>query len=264
MFDVITVSTNTYHTFSLEAALKGISRAGFRYLELACVRGWTEHFVLKGFTEADVENLKKKCALYGLSMSSVSGHSDLSKPEGFDNLKKAIDLAVLVGAKVVNTGTVEKEDDLSIFYQYIPELGNYALIKGVKVGLEIHGDVLKNGQAAKEFMEKINHPGIGINYDTGNCIFYGDSRPEEDIFHCLPWIVHIHLKDKIGGYKVWNFPPLGEGTVDFKKIFSILRENKVDVPLSVEIEYSGSFDHPVSYVDECVKKSYDYLQKVIE
>ena len=30
--------------------------------------------------------------------------------------------------------------------------------KGIKVGLEIHGDVLKNGEAAKKIMETINHP----------------------------------------------------------------------------------------------------------
>ncbi len=263
MFQILAVSTNTYHNFSLDDALKGISRAGFGYLELACVRGWTEHFVLQGFTEKDVKKLQEKCALFNLTISSVSGHSDLSQPEGFDNLKKAIDLAVLVGAKVVNTGTVEKESDLPEFYKLIPDLGNYALNKGVKVGLEIHGDVLKNGRAAKEIMEKINHPAIGINYDTGNCIFYGNSLPEDDMIHCLPWIIHIHLKDKIGGYKVWNFPTLGEGEVDFKKIFSLLKEKQIDVPISVEIEYSGSFDHPISYVDECVKKSYDYLQKVI-
>ena len=263
MFQVLAVSTNTYHTFSLDDALKGISQAGFKYLELACVRGWTEHFVLRGFSESDGNHLKEKCSLYGLSISSLSGHSDLSQPEGFENVKKAIDLAVLVGAKIVNTGTVEKEEGLSVFYKHIPELGNYALKKGIKIGLEIHGDVLKNGQTAKKIMEKINHPGVGINYDTGNSIFYGDSRPEEDIIFCLPWIVHVHLKDKIGGYKEWNFPTLGEGTVDFKKIFTILRDKQIDVPLSVEIEYSGSFDHSVAFVDDCVKKSYDYLQKVV-
>ena len=102
MFQVLAVSTNTYHKFSLEDALKGISQAGFRYLELACVRGWTEHFALQDFSEADVKKLEEKCALYKLMISSLSGHSDLSQPEGFENLKKAIDLAVLLGVKTVS------------------------------------------------------------------------------------------------------------------------------------------------------------------
>ncbi|MEI6157138.1 MAG: TIM barrel protein, partial [Atribacterota bacterium] len=145
MFDILTVSTNTYHTFHLDQAMNGISKAGFRYLELSCVSGWTEHFPFKNYPPADVENLLKKCQNYGLTISSVSGHSDLAKKEGYENLKKAVDLAHEVGAKIVNTGTVEKEADVAFLLRSLPGLGDYAQKKNCKIGLEIHGDVLKNG-----------------------------------------------------------------------------------------------------------------------
>ena len=45
--------TNTYHTYSLEEALEGIAAAGYRYVELTAVRGWTEHVPL----EADAKTL---------------------------------------------------------------------------------------------------------------------------------------------------------------------------------------------------------------
>ena len=35
--------TNSYHTYSHEEALAGIAAAGFRYVELTAVPGWTEH-----------------------------------------------------------------------------------------------------------------------------------------------------------------------------------------------------------------------------
>jgi hypothetical protein len=38
--------TNSYHTYSLEEALEGIAAAGYRYVELSAVRGWTEHVPL--------------------------------------------------------------------------------------------------------------------------------------------------------------------------------------------------------------------------
>lgn len=41
-----------YHTYSLEEALEGIAAAGFHYVELSAVRGWTEHVPL----EADGKN----------------------------------------------------------------------------------------------------------------------------------------------------------------------------------------------------------------
>ena len=35
--------TNSYHGFTLKQALEGISKAGFKNVELTAVRGWTEH-----------------------------------------------------------------------------------------------------------------------------------------------------------------------------------------------------------------------------
>ena len=45
MKNAVSVSTNTYHGFSVDEALEGIARAGFRYVELTAVRGWTEHIM---------------------------------------------------------------------------------------------------------------------------------------------------------------------------------------------------------------------------
>src|SRR5271156_2111688 len=38
--------TNSYHTYSLEEALEGIAAAGYAFVELSAVRGWTEHVPL--------------------------------------------------------------------------------------------------------------------------------------------------------------------------------------------------------------------------
>lgn len=43
MADRLAVSTNTYHTYSLEEALAGIAASGFTSVELVSVPGWTEH-----------------------------------------------------------------------------------------------------------------------------------------------------------------------------------------------------------------------------
>ena len=90
-----------------------------------------------------------------------------------------------------------------------------------------------------EVIKKINSPWIRINYDTGNVIFYGGVRPEEDVVAALPYLAHIHLKDKRGGKKVWDFPPIGMGEIDFPRIFEILLEQGYSGPISVEIEVLG-------------------------
>ena len=73
--------TNSYHTYSIEEALEGIAAAGYRYVELSAVRGWTEHVPL----EADAKELgriQRMMNSLGLVSLSLSGHSDLTTREG--------------------------------------------------------------------------------------------------------------------------------------------------------------------------------------
>jgi|GEM_PF-94576 sugar phosphate isomerase/epimerase len=264
VFPFLAVSTNTYHGFSLSDALSGIAGAGFHFVELACVKGWTNHFDLEGYSQEELRDLKKMLDGLGLQVISLSAHSDLASPEGVRYLEKALRFAPVVGARVVNTGTVESERDVEILRRHLEMLVRTAEEVGVQIGLEIHGDFFRSGRVALEFIRDFRSPFIGINYDTGNAIFYGDTRPEEDITFCFPWIVHMHLKDKRGGYKVWNFPALGKGEIDFRKILGLLPEEKRSIPLSVEIEFEGKFDHPKEFVDEAVRESFVYLLKLQE
>lgn len=264
MFPFLAVSTNTYHGFSLTDALSGISKAGFRFVELACVKDWTNHFDLEGYSQKDLEDLKRMLDAFGLRVISLSAHSNLATQDGVVYLQKALRFAGMIGAQVVNTGTVENEAEKDVFLRNVEILAQSAQEAGVKIGLEIHGDFWKSGRVVMEIIREFRSPFVGINYDTGNAIFYGDTRPEEDVTFCLPWIVHMHLKDKRGGYKVWDFPALGKGEVDFHRILVLLLKEKRSIPLSVEIEFDGKFDHPKEFVDQAVRESFAYLARLQE
>lgn len=263
LFQWLAVSTNTYHGFPLEEALEGIAKAGFRFVELSCVIGWTEHFRCDRANEKDLHNLRKKIESFGLSVVSLSAHADLATEEGCSYLSSALLSASLLGAQVVNTGTVEREENLELLKRNLEKLSREAETFGVSIGLEVHGDVFSSGRRLRGLLEELGLPRLGINYDTGNVIFYGNTRPEEDIPFCLPYVVHMHLKDKRGGYKVWDFPPLGEGIINFPEILRFLREAQRDIPLSVEIEFDGLFRHPRSFVDAAVQRSLQYLKRIL-
>ena len=42
-----------------------------------------------------------------------------------------------------------------------------------------------------------------------------------------------------------------------------IRDRNIEVPWSVEIEFDGKFQHSREFVDQAVKKSFDYLQSLI-
>lgn len=68
-------------------------------------------------------------------------------------------------------------------------------------------------------MLDISHKFLRINYDTGNSANLGYDPTVE--FECYgSWITDVHIKDRVySGTTV----PLGEGDVDFPRVFSLLR-----------------------------------------
>jgi sugar phosphate isomerase/epimerase len=101
-----------------------------------------------------------------------------------------------------------------------------------------------SGESGAQIVRRIGSPWVRLNYDTGNVIFYGGVKPELDIAAAIPYLAHVHLKDKKGGVKVWDFPPIGMGEVDFPRIFKILAESRFSGPISVEIEVLGKGSIP--------------------
>lgn len=234
-------STNCYHGFELETALKGIADAGFEYVEITAVKDYTEHVRPECMTPEDIKAFIKLLKNYELTPLSVSGHSDLTSKEGIELFQRRIDFAREIGVDIVNTGPgeVESRDGKERFFNNIHEIAEYAAGREVTIALETHGELLGTGRASAEVIKKIGSPWVRINYDTGNVIFYGGVNPEKDIKEALPFIAHIHLKDKIGGIKVWDFPPLGTGEVNFPVIFETLLKEGYSGPISVEIEVTG-------------------------
>lgn len=255
MKNIISVMSSTYAHYGLEEALEGIRAAGFGYVELATIPGMMDHVF---YDPTDIKKSSKLCEKYGLTILAIGAHERLMKANAVESFKKCIDWASDVGASYITTGAgeVKDEKDEERFYMEITQLGNYAKKKNITICLEIHGDWLNNGRIATEVVEKIGMENVRINYDTANVIFYGNTRPEEDLINAVNYLGYVHLKDKKGGYKVWDFPPLGEGEIDFKKIFGILKEYRG--PMSVEIEFDGK-RHPLSEINDALRKSYKFL-----
>jgi sugar phosphate isomerase/epimerase len=252
--------TNTYHTYSHDDALRGIAAAGFQHVELSAVPGWTEHVALNGTDE-----VRRKLGEYGLTAVSLSGHSDLTTDEGLEHGIKAVRWASDFGIPIVNTaigGHASQEENEQAFLDNVGRLADAAERAGVVVGLEIHGDIMASGAKALPLLEKIGRQSIKINYDTANVEFYGGVKAVDDLEAVAPHLAHVHLKDTRGGRGVWDFPALGEGTVDFQRVLEILAQAGYDGPFSVELEFQGEPWPPLAEVDESMRKSYEHLRSL--
>jgi L-ribulose-5-phosphate 3-epimerase len=188
--------TNTYHTYTLEEALEGIAEAGYRFVELTAVRGWTEHVPL----DADAKTLggiQRLMNRLGLVAISLSGHSDLTTKDGLTLGLKALDLCERMGIDIMNTaigGHYSEEEDEEAFMGNIHELADHAAARDIRLGIEIHGEITKSGKAAIQVLERIGRDNVLINYDTGNVEFYAGVKAVDDLPVALPKLVHCHLK----------------------------------------------------------------------
>src|SRR5258708_17229451 len=95
------------------------------------------------------------------------------------------------------------------------------------VGVELHLETALGPEAFRKLLERIPHPLVKVNYDSGNSSSLG-FRASEEVAAYGERIGSVHIKDRIlGGATV----PLGTGSADFEDVFGSLKR----------IYYSGDF-----------------------
>jgi sugar phosphate isomerase/epimerase len=90
-------------------------------------------------------------------------------------------------------------------------------------------------------LKDINSRWLGSQYDIYHATIEGANTWPVAFKLICPFIRSIDIKDfkwiEKGGKIVSETVPLGEGMVDFKKYFSLIKEFKLNVPVSIHYEY---------------------------
>ncbi|MEQ6389983.1 sugar phosphate isomerase/epimerase family protein [Bacillaceae bacterium S4-13-58] len=267
MLHQLAINSNTYHGFSLEEAVKGASLAGFKQIELAAVKDHTAH-VLPEMSAKEINDVKALLRQYGMKCIGLGAHSNVMREGGIQNLLNSIDLALEFDCPYVVTATGDAHGDKDVIED------ESVLIKNLKpiiekcekynkiLVLETHGNNYATGTSLKRLSQSLNDR-VKINYDTGNVIFYGNQLPYYDLEASADYVEFIHLKDKRGAYNEWNFPAIGDGELDFERIFHTLKKANYKGPISVEVEFTPAGPKNLEEVNESVQRSFSYLSKIL-
>lgn len=260
------VNSNCYHGYSIEEAIDGTRRAGFKNIELTATKGWTEHvFVSNSFSRLlRVSHLLEK---NNLEVPAISGHCNLMDRERLSDFRDNIELGHFFGAKIIvsSVGEAHLKDNAEAGDDELVDnlLSLLPLLDRVDMSLvlETHGEHA-TATRLKSIVSRLPRERFGICYDTANVIFYGNVEGDEDLLSAISYIDYVHIKDKKGKNNEWNFPPLGEGYVDFPLLLSDLDRNGNNSPLSVEIEFTQKGPKDLNEVDRAVEKSARYLESL--
>ena len=183
--------------------------------------------------EADLE----KHRLTATSLMAMDGK--ISSEDVVKQFHRSLHIANRFGAGILFVSFHTDGVAPATIYDRLRRLGDEAGSHGVKIAIETHPDLADNGRVARQTMEAVNHPAIGINFDTANVLYYADgpSNTIEELKKVLPWVVSVHLKDYSGDApRQWAFPTLGKGHIDFREVFKLLGSRGFDGPSALEIE----------------------------
>jgi len=122
------------------------------------------------------------------------------------------------------------------FYDRIRLLADAADKKDVMLLLETGQET---AEELRHFLEELEHPAIGVNFDPANMILYNKNKPVDAVRVLAPWVKHIHIKDAIRTKQpgVWGLEvPWGDGEVGAEAFLNTLEEIGFDGVLAIERE----------------------------
>jgi sugar phosphate isomerase/epimerase len=101
-------------------------------------------------------------------------------------------------------------------------VADHAEKEGVLLLVEPEPDLLiETADQFLEFMQHIDSPAIGLNFDVGHMYCVGDD-PAPTIHRLAKYIRHMHLED-IAATRVHHHLVPGEGAIDFAAVFEAIR-----------------------------------------
>lgn len=224
MSNPIGCNLNSYLSYKA-SAFEHLGRIGLTNVEIS----------LPG--EDEVESVKSDLNAHGLTALSLMVPCQLNADDCVHRFAKSLEIVEALGVKQVFTSVKSGEIDLDYVYGRLGDIGDAAGEKGVMVVLETHPDLATNGEIARRTMEGVNHPNVRINFDTANVCFYNEGATTvAELGKVIDYVASVHLKETDGGYRSWHFPALGEGAVDFPRVFQMLGDRGYSGPYILELE----------------------------
>lgn len=234
-----------------------------------------------GSLEELAEHIRAHCEKIGLEIVAYTVGADFLNrgPEEVDRIKRQVDIAELLGAKVLRHDAtwslpegVTWREAIEKIKAPIREVATYAQDKGIRTCTENHGYILQDSGRVEELLRAVDHPNYGWLIDIGNFLCV-----DEPALHAVPlaapYGVHVHAKDFL--YRpAWEKNP-GKGWFDTRN-GSHLRGTVAGhgvVPIAWCLDtlrksgYVGWVSYEFEGMEDClaaIEVAYEYLKPLVK
>ena len=233
------------------ALLPALDSGGDKYLSRIEKEQWNISATMINFPQEDYSTLESIKVTGGIV------------PEQYwvENKKRildAMDVTVELGVEflLLHFGFLSHSDKdaFASFKDKVQILAEQAENKGIMLLMETGQE---SAAELGEFLQQLDSPAIGVNFDPANMILYDKDEPLEAVRELSGWIKHIHIKDAVrtqspgqwGSEVVW-----GSGQVGGDEFLRVLEEINFEGALAIEREAGENRIGDIKTAVELLKK----------
>jgi sugar phosphate isomerase/epimerase len=238
--------TLPYANFSLERALEGIARAGYRYIGFGLAHGGNDYP-----DENDVGTIGYLHALfakYDLQPLLLMSNAQFKIDQPIERARQRMQMAKALGIKEILTigtqsyrtfpsvpVTDEEMKRLNAAYtERYKSIAEEAAALDLVITIKPHTGNTATAAHMLETLQQIDSPHVRGCYDPGNVQFYEGISAAVDFPEIAERTYSLIAKDHRGSRANRDFPIPGTGDVDFSSIFAALKKVEFDGNVFVE------------------------------
>ena len=206
-----------------------MGKGGAAYLEFAREQSWTITSAMIAFPQEDYSTLDSIRRTGGVV-------PDNTWPGNQQLFLRAADAAAQLNTPYLSMHAGFLEPGNRVFIERIEQLADAAGERNLTLLLETGQE---SAAELRRFLEELDHPALGLNFDPANMILYDKDDPVTAVALLGPWIRHVHMKDAVRTKTPGQWcaeVPWGDGEVGGAKFLTALAATGYRGPVAIERE----------------------------
>ena len=261
----IACMTLPYGAFTVERAIEGIAKAGYKYVAFGN-RHQGEDTIAVEAPPARMRDLARRARDAGTEPVMMFGVYYIEQPAAVETYKRRIEQAAAGHIPYILAfgSPSDPATDYSIWIRHLKEIGPLARAAGVTVVIKQHGGNTATGRQCARIVAEVADEGVRMFYDGGNTWFYPNVDPIPDLPSCAQYIRGIVIKDYRSTPKRTTCGP-GFGQIDHYQLLAPVAHTGLKMPMACETiwePYTPRPDTPEK-VDALARRTREYLEAVV-
>ena len=262
------------HQYPVETVIEKVSNAGYDCVELnAETLPWAQPHVTPKLPDFNRRQIRRKVKETGITISSISAHIGLVEAEEnkrSENLNYALGCLDLAGDLEIPVAhllsgslaeSVSRQEAFKWMADEVAQCIKHGESLGVKVAFEpVATHLICDTESMLELIDALQPLELFVNFDPSHLAVHDDDISSA-IRSLGQRIVHVHIKDAKGTPSDYQFPPLGQGVIDFKGFMAGLKEVDYNGVLSIEYE-ANAFGYEQTE-EEIVEGSLQFVKQLL-